>query len=198
MDYSLYDDNCPYWQQPEHTAYYSNSESTYQEYEQVSNYGSYETSMGEATFNEEEIAHSHNQEEVEEQWRREVGKEQWNREEVGQEFDGGEEFREELTAQDWGEEGDAEDWENGELEQGYELEAQGYEDAERDLPYREPTPPWEHSYPTLDSPFANYTHTTPSQWTYQSPPLSPLLQPEMVADHLYLMAPTFQSSTWHT
>ena len=30
------------------------------------------------------------------------------------------------------------------------------------------------------------------------PPLSPLLQLEMVADHLYPMAPTFQSSTWHT
>ena len=125
MDYSLYDDNCPNWQQPEHTAYYSNSESTYQEeqeYEQVSNYGSYEMSMGEATFNEQGMAHSHNQEEVEEQWRREVGKEQWNREEVGQEFDGGEKFGEELTAQDWGEEGDAKDWENRELEQGYELE----------------------------------------------------------------------------
>ena len=119
MDYSLYDDNCPYWQQPEHTAYYSNSESTYQEeqeYEQVSNYGSYEMSMGEATFNEQEMVHSHNQEE-----------------------------------------GDAEDWENGELEQGYELEAQRYEATERDSPYREPTPPWEHSYPTLDSPFADYT-----------------------------------------
>ena len=122
MDHSLYDDNCPYWQQPEHTAYYSNSESTYQEYEQVPNYRSYKTSMGGATSNEQEMVHSHNQEEVEEQWRREVGKEQWNRE-VGQEFDGGEEFGEELTAQDWGEEGDAEDWENGELEQGYELEA---------------------------------------------------------------------------
>ena len=103
-----------------------------------------------------------------------------------------------MTAQDWGEEGDAEDWENGELEQGYELEARGYEDTERDSPYREPTPPWEHSYPTLDSPFANYTHTAPSQWTYQSPPLSPLLQPEMVADQHYPMAPTIQSSTRHT
>ena len=41
-------------------------------------------------------------------------------------------------------------------------------------------------------------YTTPSQWTYQSPPLSPLLQPEMVADHPYPMAPTFQSSTRHT
>ena len=138
------------------------------------------------------------QEEVEEQWRREVDEEQWNREEVGQEFNGGEEFGEELPAQDWGEEGDAEDWENGELEQRYELKAQGYEDTERDSPYREPTPLWEHSYPTLDSPFTNYTYTAPSQWTYQSPPLSPLLQPEMVADHPYPMAPTFQSSTQHT
>ena len=63
------------------------------------------------------------QEEVEEQWQREIGEEQWNREEVGQEFNGGEEFGEELAAQDWGEEGDAKDWENGELEQGYALEA---------------------------------------------------------------------------
>ena len=105
--------------------------------------------MGEATFNEQEMVHSHNQEEVEEQWQREVGEEQWNREEVGQEFDGGEEFREELTAQDWGEEGDAKDWENGELEQGYELEVRGYEDTERDSPYREPTPPWVQSSVTF-------------------------------------------------
>ena len=103
-----------------------------------------------------------------------------------------------MTAQDWGEEGDAEDGENGKLEQGYELEAQRYEDTERDSPYREPTPPWEHSYPTLDSPFTDYMHTAPSQWTYQSPPLSPLLQLEMVADQPYPMAPTFQLSTQHT
>ena len=64
MDNSLYDDNCPYWQQPEHIAYYSNLESTYQveqEYEQIYNYGSYKTNRGEATFNEQEMVHSHNQ-----------------------------------------------------------------------------------------------------------------------------------------
>ena len=64
MNNSPYDDNCPYWQQPEHIAYYSNLESTYQEeqgYGQISNYGSYETNRVEATVNEQEMAHSHNQ-----------------------------------------------------------------------------------------------------------------------------------------
>ena len=41
-------------------------------------------------------------------------------------------------------------------------------------------------------------YIAPSQWTYQCPPLSPPLQPEMVANHPYPVAPTFHQSTWHT
>ena len=67
-----------------------------------------------------------------------------------------------------------------------------------DIPYGGSTPPWEHPDPALDSPFADYMYTVPCQWTYQSPPLSPLLQPEMVANHPYPVAPTFQQSTQHT
>ena len=44
-------------------------------------------------------------------------------------------------------------------------------------PYEEPTKALEDPHFTLDAPFANYTYAMPSQWTYQSPPLSPLLQP---------------------
>ena len=71
MDNSLYDDDCPYWQQPEHIAYHSNSESTYQEkqeYEYISNCRGYEMDMGDATFNEWEMECSHNQDWSEENW----------------------------------------------------------------------------------------------------------------------------------
>ena len=106
MDNSLYDDNCPYWQQPEHMAYYSNLESTYQEeqeYEHISNYGSYEMDRGEATFNEQEMVHSHNQD-----WSEEtqgginggLGVE----EELIQKLESGEEVGSERDDPSWGEE----------------------------------------------------------------------------------------------
>ena len=65
-------------------------------------------------------------------------------------------------------------------------------------PYEEPTEALEGPHFTLDTPFTNYMYVAPSQWTYQCPPLSPLLQPEMVANHPYPVAPTFHQSTWHT
>ena len=65
-------------------------------------------------------------------------------------------------------------------------------------PYEEPTEALEGPHFTLDTPFANYMYVVLSQWTYQCPPLSPLLQPETVANHPYPVAPTFHQSTWHT
>ena len=65
-------------------------------------------------------------------------------------------------------------------------------------PYEEPTEALEGPHFTLDTPFADYMYVAPSQWTYQSPPLSPLLQPEKVANHPYPVALTFHQSTWHT
>ena len=51
-------------------------------------------------------------------------------------------------------------------------------------PYEEPTEALEGPHFTLDTPFANYMYIAPSQWTYQCPPLSPPLQPEMVANQI--------------
>ena len=100
MDNSLYDDNCPYWWQPEHIAYYSNSESTYQEeqeYEYISNCRGYETDIGEATFNEREMAHSHNQDWSEENW----VPMQWDQGKIQQYGDEGEDppYRESTSSQ---------------------------------------------------------------------------------------------------
>ena len=103
MDNSLYDDNCPYWQQP---AYYSNLESTYQEeqeYEYISNYGSYKTNMGEATFNEQEMVHSHNQDWSEETQGGNNGGLGIEKELI-QELEGGEEVGGKRDNLSWGEE----------------------------------------------------------------------------------------------
>ena len=193
MDNSLYDDNCPYWQQPEHIAYYSNSESTYQEeqeYEHISNYGSYETDRGEATFNEQKMAHSHNQD-----WSEEIqGRNNGGlgvQEELIQELEGGEEVGSKRDDPSWREEPGWEPREQG------QFETQRYEDKGEYTPDWEPTPP---------SVYVDYSHIHPDylqhpelpHWHHFNHPLSPLLQLEMVADHPYPMAPTFQSSTWHT
>ena len=130
---------------------------------------------------EEELGHGL---EVEERFGEGVG----IREEIGKEWE--EEGR--------GEGGEYEYDEHGQVYKDYQLEAQTDDDTGYNVPYGGSTPPWEHPYPTLDSLFINYTYTAPSQWTYQSPPLFPLLQPEMVADHPYPVAPTFQQSTRHT
>ena len=122
--------------------------------------------------------------------------------EVEERFGEGVGVREEI-GREWEEEGRGEGWEYewdepGQVYQDYQPETQADDEIGYEVPYGGSTPPWEHPYPTLDSPFANYMYTAPSQWTYQSPPLSPLLQLEMVADHPYPMAPTFQPSTQHT
>ena len=104
MDNSLYDDNCPYWQQPEHIAYYSNLESTYQEehkYDHISNCGNYKTDMGEATFDEQEMAHSHNQDWSELTQGRNNGGLGVEKELI-QELEGGEEVGGERDDPSWG------------------------------------------------------------------------------------------------
>ena len=111
-------------------------------------------------------------------------------------------IREEI-GREWKEEGrgkggEYECEEPGQVYQDYQPEVQMDDKTGYDIPYGGSTPPWEHPYSTLDSPFADNTYATPSKWTYQSPPLSPLLQPEMVANHPYPVAPTFQQSTQHT
>ena len=130
---------------------------------------------------EEELGHEF---EVEEWFGEGVGV----REEIGREWEG--EGRGEGEEYEWDE--------PGQVYQDCQPEAQTDDETGYDIPYGGSTPPWEHPYPALDSPFANYMYAVPSQWTYQSPPLSPLLQPEMVADHPYPMAPAFQLSTRHT
>ena len=37
---------------------------------------------------------------------------------------------------------------------------------EHGVPYGGPTPPWEHSYPTLDTPFIDDMYAKPTQWVY--------------------------------
>ena len=88
-------------------------------------------------------------------------------------------------------------WVYGEPEADHQLGTQIEDEREPYEPYEEPTKALEGPHFTLDAPFANYMYTAPSQWTYQSPPLSPLLQPETVANHPYPVAPTFHQSTWH-
>ena len=89
-------------------------------------------------------------------------------------------------------------WVYGEPEVDHQLGTRIEDEMELYEPYEEPTEALEGPHFTLDTPFANYMYVAPSQWTYQSPPLSPLLQPETVANHHYPVAPTFHQSTWHT
>ena len=98
--------------------------------------------------------------------------------EVEEMFGEGVGIREEIRGE-WEEEGrgkgrEYECYEPGQVYQDYQLEVQTDDEIGYDVPYGGSTPPWEHPYPALDSPFANYTYAAASQWTYQSPPpLSP-------------------------
>ena len=60
--------------------------------------------------------------------------------------------------------------ESGQVYEDYQPETQTDNEIGYNVPYGGSTPPWEHTYPTLDSPFTDYTYTMPSQWTS---PLSP-------------------------
>ena len=110
------------------------------------------------------------------------------REEIGREWE--EEGRSEGKEYGWDE--------PGKVYQDCQPEVQTDNETGYDIPYGGSTPPWGHPYPALDSPFTDYTYAAPSQWIYQTPPLSPLLQPEMVANHPYPVAPIFHWSTRHT
>ena len=171
MNNSPYDENCPYWQQPEHIAYYSNLESTYQEeqgYGQISNYGSYETNRVEATVNEQGMAHSHNQD-----WSEEtqggnnggLGAE----EELIQELEGGEEVGSEREDPSWGEEPGWEPREQG------QFETQRYEDEGEYIPDWEPTTP--SAYVDYSRIHPNYLrHPELPHWHHFNHPPSPLLR----------------------
>ena len=92
-----------------------------------------------------------------------------------QRWDGGIEVREEVS-KGWEEEVRGkgvvyECDEPGQVYRDYQPETQTDDEIGYNIPYVGSTPPWEHSYPTLDSPFTDYTYAMPSQWTYQSPSL---------------------------
>ena len=97
--------------------------------------------------------------------------------EVEERFGEGVGSREEI-GREWEEEGrgEGEEYEYdepGQVYQDYQPEMQTDDEIGYEVPYGGSTPPWEHPYPTLDSPFANYTYAVPSQWTCQSPPSLP-------------------------
>ena len=116
-------------------------------------------------------------------------------------FGEGEGIREGVSG-GWEEEVRGEGWEYeydkpGQMHQEYQLETQTEDEMGHGVPYGGSTLPWEHSYLALDSPFTDNMYTMPTQGTYQSPPLSPLLQLEMPSDYPYLGSPTPQPFTLH-
>ena len=118
-------------------------------------------------------------------------------EDFGQGVEEGEELGNVEVSREWEEEGRGKGWEYdyeepGQIHQEYQPDTRTDDEMGHGIPYGGSTPPWEHSYPTLDSAFADYTYDAPSQWTHQIPPLSPLLQLETMVDHPYLMPPTTQ------
>ena len=97
--------------------------------------------------------------------------------EVEERFGEGVGVREEIRGE-WEEEGRGEGGEYeydgpGQVYQDYQPEMQMDNEIGYDVPYGGSTPPWEHPYPALNSPFTDYMYTAPSQWTYQSPPSLP-------------------------
>ena len=52
-------------------------------------------------------------------------------------------------------------------------------------PYEEATKALEGPHFALDTPFIDYAHAEPTQWSYQGPPTSPQFQPEPMLYHPY-------------
>ena len=100
-------------------------------------------------------------------------------EELGHGFEVEERFGErvgvrEEIGRDWEEEGRGEgeeyEWdEPGQVHQEYQPDTRTDEEMEHGIPYGGSTPPWEQSYPTLHTPFIDYTYAEPAQWVYGEP-----------------------------
>ena len=93
--------------------------------------------------------------------------------EVEERFGEGVGVREEI-GREWEEEGRSEGWEYdyeepGEIHQEYQLDTRTDDEMEHGIPYGGSTPLWEQSYPTLDTPFVDYTYAEPTQWVYGEP-----------------------------